>query len=134
LAKAFDLGLVGGGHFHPDLGGADMGQHFLHHGIRGRRRGQAGDDNIAILHQPGRAFARACAFSGQARHKIGVEIIDRQVHPVAQQAARQFAANVSQSDESNFHGLALLMPCHWGGVFRIAMQKQNDSNRPKGHG
>ncbi len=33
LAKAFDLGLVGGGHFHPDLAGADIGQHLLHHRV-----------------------------------------------------------------------------------------------------
>ena len=105
-SQTLDLGLVGGGHLHPDLAGADLGQHLLHHRIRGGGAGQAGDDRITGLHQLGRAAGGFAALGDKCLDQVGIQVMHGDIHAIAQQAARQFAADITQSDKSNFQSVS----------------------------
>ena len=102
-AQPFDLGLVGRGHFHPDLARPHLGQHFLHYRVRGRRRRQAGNHGIAIPHHLCRALCGSGPVGNLCRHQIGVQIMHHQGHAVAQEAAAQLAPHISKPDKANLH-------------------------------
>jgi hypothetical protein len=103
-AEAQDLFGVGGGHLHPCLAGPHMRQHLRHHGVGGGGGGQAGDDHVGCLHHRGGAAAGFRAACDEFRHKIGVEVVDHQVHTIAQKAPGELAADIAQTDECDLHG------------------------------
>lgn len=60
-------------------------------GSSGRRRGQAGDDHLAVAHHLLRAFARHRTARGKAVANLPVQVVNRGVMAIAQEAARQLA-------------------------------------------
>ena len=108
------LGFVGGRHLHPDLSLARHREQpvfgFQHLGGRGGR-GKAGDDRIAGLHHPHGALPPVRAGVQERASGAAIEIAHRQVDPVAQQRARELAADVAEPDEADLHLLGLEWCC-----------------------
>ena len=68
----------------------------------------AGDGRQVITasqapHQRKRPLGGCRAAVDEGRDKPAVEIVHREVEPVAQQAARQLAADIPEPDKSDFH-------------------------------
>jgi len=105
--EALDLGFVGGAHLGPDFARREPGEDTVlgpHHLGAGRRGRQASDDHIDRLgHLLGVVRPGAAAIEQGLRRPL-LEIANRQVEAVAQQAAGQLTAHIAEADEAYFHG------------------------------
>ena len=110
LSQAADLRLVGGRHLHPDPSLAHRREEAVP-GLQHRRRrgggGEAGDDRVRGLHHPRRALPPVRARVQERPRGLAIEVSHRQVESVAQQRARELAADVAESDEADSHALVL---------------------------
>ena len=98
-----DLGGIGRGHLDPDLARADFRQHLRDHRSRGRRRRQTGDYHITVPHHLRRPLPCDRPVRNLLRHQGRVQIVHHHALPVANKAARQFAADIAQPDKTDFH-------------------------------
>ena len=55
------------------------------------------------------SFVNLGAHVDEGLHQFVIQIMNNQIDPVAQQAARQFSADIAQSNKSNLHGILLVL-------------------------
>src|SRR5712675_2356057 len=91
-------------HFQPDLSGTETCEHAIGtlHDLRRSGRGwQAGDDDVDGGRQLARRPGALRAPGDEGVHHCIVQIADGQVYALAQQVARQLAADITEPNESD---------------------------------
>lgn len=110
FTQPFHLGLIGGAHLEPDLARTKARNDAVvcFEDGRARRRGwKTGDDDVArFSHLLGRVCPGGTTIE-KWLHGVLIEITDHQVVTVAKHRSGQLAANVSKTDEPNFHSSSL---------------------------
>ena len=103
---ALDLALIGGAHLDPGAAAAQTLQHAVRprqHGVRRRRRRQAGDHAVDLLGERPRRIRPDAARVEQRLRRIAVQVVHHHLETGATQARREMFAEIAEADVPVLH-------------------------------